>query len=153
MDLTSASSIAQSLRSCAGPSIAAPFGVLRTLPQKVPLNRAAVAGVMCKSLLKQAVAPSLASRGIMQYWRGNYKKAHQLLARAQDWSPYLFENSEFQGYLGLSLFRIGRVEQSIPLMAEAIKNAQSIRQFNSDVRSVQDDMIAEIKAILGKAKT
>ena len=102
-------------------SIAAPFGASR-YPKGSRSIRPAVAGVMCKSLLETSGSAKVSLvEGIMQYWRGNYKKATNCSLRAQDWSPYLLKIASFKG-LGLSLFKDwAELSRAFPLMAEAIK--------------------------------
>ncbi len=68
---------------------------------------------MSNRMIREALAPSIATSGMMHYWKGNYQKAFARLEKAKRWSPGIFLDSEFQGYYGLSLDRIGETKKSL----------------------------------------
>ncbi len=104
-------------------------------------------------MIRASLAPSIATSGIQQYWKGNYEKAFSRLSRAYKWSPELFENSEFQGYLGLCLFRLGRVTESRKYLAGSSEYLAKVKAASQDIRAIQADLHSEIIGVLNELNT
>lgn len=104
-------------------------------------------------MIKESLAPSIATSGILQYWKGNYEKAFSRFSRAYSWSPALFENSEFQGYLGLCLFRLGQLGESKAHLIKANEYLAKVHSKKQEMRNIQGDLKSEITGALSELNT
>ena len=104
-------------------------------------------------LFKEALAPSIASFGVMQYWKGNYELSVRRLLQARSWSPWVFENSIYQGYLGLGLYKSGNIDQSKEHIESIWKYLSTTEESDQDINDLYEDLYLEIKDIISAINT
>ncbi len=100
--------------------------------------------------LKESLSPATATNGMMKYWKGNFQKSHELLSKAKRWCPEVVENSIFEGYLGLSLYRLGKVDEAMPLLLSTNRYLKENPSPKASVAEIESQVLEEIKEILGK---
>ncbi len=103
---------------------------------------------MLINILKQALAPAVASKAFVHYWRGNYAKSHALLVKASSWNPDVVKDSIFEACLGLILYHLGKHEAAMPHLVSAKKFLNKVSSHNSEVASVENETLKEIIQIL-----
>ena len=81
---------------------------------------------------------------MQHYWKGNYELSEHRLSKALSLCPEAILNSAFEGYLGLSLYRLGKT-------ANAKKHLVSAQSYLAK-SSQTDNSIIEVEKSLSKEK-
>jgi hypothetical protein len=105
---------------------------------------------MLIKIFKQILAPAMASKGVMHYWRGNYEKSFMLLEKANRWNPEITKFSVFEACLGLSLFHLGKHETAIPYLVSAQSFLAKISSHDPELASIEHEALKEINQILSR---
>jgi hypothetical protein len=103
---------------------------------------------MLIKIFKQALAPAVASKAFVHYWRGNYVKSHALLLKARTWNSDITEDSIFGACLGLSLYHLGKHEEAIPYLISSKNFLTKVSSHNSEVAAIESETLKEINQIL-----
>lgn len=104
---------------------------------------------MVVKLIKEALSPATATNGMMKYWKGNYQKSYELISKANRWCPEVVENSIFEAYLGLSLYRLGKVEEAMPHLLSTNSYLKENPSSKASVAEIEVQVLEEIKEIIG----
>jgi tetratricopeptide (TPR) repeat protein len=106
---------------------------------------------MLISFFKKALAPAVATQGLMHYWRGNYQKSCELLTKAKQWDPEITKNSIFEAGLGLVLHHLGRPEEAAPKLISAQSHLSKLSTHNKEIASAEHQMLKEINQVLSNS--
>lgn len=71
---------------------------------------------------------------------------------ANRWCPEIVQGSIFEAVLGLSLYRIGRIEESLKYLQATQKNLDKVVSQNQQLREFEQEIKSELNKILDTYK-
>jgi hypothetical protein len=105
------------------------------------------------SQIKAALAPSLASLGVLAHWKGWDEKAVSFIDKAENWAPGLksFEGGYYEVYRLLSLYKL-RPEASVRVaLQEALKRLKEYVPSDFDMAESLDMLQSRVTEQLRNA--
>ncbi|PUB82727.1 MAG: hypothetical protein DBP02_13755 [gamma proteobacterium symbiont of Ctena orbiculata] len=103
--------------------------------------------------LKNALAPGLASYGVLAYLKGNYRKTVSRIDKAHTWMPQIIEMPEYSGYLGLALVKIGDKQRAKVFLEKSLSNFEHLSFIDKDEKEIKQKLIREIQHVLQSIST
>ena len=103
--------------------------------------------------IRQCLAPSLASLGVVAYLKGNYEKAVERIERAVNWVPQLSEMPEYSGYLGLSLLKLGKGAEARQHLERSLDGFNKLTFIDHDEKRIKAQLKTEIEIALREVNT
>lgn len=89
----------------------------------------------------------MATRGLMHYWRGNYRESYELLKKAECWSSEVTRESIFEAALGLSMHYLG-YEEATPRLISSQHYLSKVSTHNKALADIERQTLNEINQIL-----
>lgn len=99
-------------------------------------------------LLKQSLAPPLATRAITLYWKSEYSKSRDAFRKALSWNPRITEEPLFAGYLGLAMHKLGEETDALPYLESAKTNLVAGDLKGLPSSSPEHQLLLEVSEIL-----
>ena len=103
--------------------------------------------------LKTALAPGLASYGVLAYLKGNYRKSVSRIEKALVWMPQITEMPEYSGYLGLALVKIGEKQRAKVYLEKSLSNFENLSFIDKEEKAIKQKLIGEIQYVLQSIST
>ena len=106
---------------------------------------------MLISFFKTALAPAVATQGLMHYWRGNYQKSYELLKKAECWNPEVTKNSIYEASLGLAIYHLGNRKEATPRLISAQSYLSKPSTHNKEIAETERQILKEVNQALSSS--